>query len=1108
MIRPLLTCCLFFFFSFQGSGQQWASYFDTAYSYQGKDNLKAIEYYLLAKNNLPADSATSLTHLGCVNQIAVLYAGMKMYREAEPFFVELRTGLKTMMGPGKIYRDFCLNFASMYSEMGENAKATEIYQEVKSITGKIAGNSSLEYAQTTALLGWNYNSLNDYAKAEASFSEAESILSERFPNDLTYAQVCLGLGTLYDLTGKYTAGEKLLITAATIFEKTNGKKDPLYLQSRSNLAFLYYHRGWFDRSESINLEVKDARAKTLGRRHPDYSLSCNNLALVYADLGFYDKSEMLYQEALSITREVYGTAHQEYATCISNLGLLYKAKGQLENAERYFLEAKKITEKLEGKNSLNYALRCNLLATLYVTMGQYDKAEPLFLESKEIRFKLTGNQNMEYATACSNLGTLYLQMGYFKKAEKYLLEALPVIERSVGKNHPSWAGICANLAALYRNNSQPEKAGPLYIQYREAIGETLGKEHAQYADACHSLGIFYNDIEQYDKAAELFLEAEQVMDKALGPGHIRSAEIIKSRAANYWMTGKFSEADKLFRKAFDVKYQYGLAFLQFTSEKEKTNYFKNAYGDNTLFNSFAYSQKNGDLAYTISFLSRNLILSSLQQLKKSVNTSKDPQLLSDYEKWIFEKKQLAAAYSNGNPESELKEREEITNLLEKKLAVASKDFQNDRQLLDWKQIRSALHKEEAAIEFIEFPYHNGKRSTDSVYYAALVLRKEATVPEFIPLFEKKQLDSVLAITGNTGSNSNVTSLYTLRGGELENNATGLQQSVYDLVWKPLERSMTGIKTIYFAPFGLLHRIAFAALPLNATEVLSDRYRLVQLNSTASVINRETFYVSVSDKISLFGGISYDADSTELKSMAVSGNTNTANVSLPPVTRGSTWTNLPGTKNEVEEIRLLAGKNNGRIVLLSGVNATEEAFKSLEGDSSPAVLHVATHGFFFPDPKEPAAGKVLNTNQNAVSFTQSDNPLLRSGLLFAGANYAWQGKALSGVQDGILTAYEVSNMYLPKTKLVVLSACETGLGTIRGSEGVYGLQRAFKMAGAENLIMSLWKVPDNETAEFMQALYKNLFDQKTIRDSFYQAQEAMKNKYRSDPYKWAAWILVQ
>ena len=193
--------------------------------------------------------------------------------------------------------------------------------------------------------------------------------------------------------------------------------------------------------------------------------------------------------------------------------------------------------------------------------------------------------------------------------------------------------------------------------------------------------------------------------------------------------------------------------------------------------------------------------------------------------------------------------------------------------------------------------------------------------------------------------------------------------------------------------------------------------------------------------------------------------------------------------------------------MSGNAATEESVKALTGNLSPAVLHIATHGFFYPDTRA-KNDSTYTTNSLANPFKQSDNPLMRSGLFFAGADDAWKGKPINGKEDGILTSYEVSNLYLPNTKLVVLSACKTALGEIQGNEGVYGLQRAFKIAGVDNLVMSLWKVPDTETAAFMQELYKNIFNKQSINNAFYNAQTVMRHKYSNEPYKWAAWILVR
>ena len=219
--------------------------------------------------------------------------------------------------------------------------------------------------------------------------------------------------------------------------------------------------------------------------------------------------------------------------------------------------------------------------------------------------------------------------------------------------------------------------------------------------------------------------------------------------------------------------------------------------------------------------------------------------------------------------------------------------------------------------------------------------------------------------------------------------------------------------------------------------------------------------------------------------------------------------MEGSLSEVENIAFEAKKSSLSTKVFSGKYAVEENFKTLNGDNSPNILHIATHGFFFPDLQQTENENISINLSEYNSFKLSDNSLNRAGLLFTGANAAWSRESIpEGVEDGILTAYEVSHVPLPNTKLVVLSACETGLGEIKGSEGVFGLQRAFKTSGVEYLLMSLWQVPDYETAEFMEEFYKNLFLSNDIEGNFVTTQNYMKKKYLKDPYKWAAFVLMR
>jgi CHAT domain-containing protein len=316
----------------------------------------------------------------------------------------------------------------------------------------------------------------------------------------------------------------------------------------------------------------------------------------------------------------------------------------------------------------------------------------------------------------------------------------------------------------------------------------------------------------------------------------------------------------------------------------------------------------------------------------------------------------------------------------------------------------------------------------------------------------------------------------------------------------MEKSLREVKTIYYSPSGLLHKISFAALSKDKDVYLCDNYRLELQGSTSKVALPEKFEFNAGSAVSIFGDIQYDTPET-----------------LKDTTALITWPYLEGTKTETEKIASVFRSGNFNTDYINGKSATEEEFKTKSPQSN--IVHIATHGFFFPDPEantetEKKSSPVNETRayrggENAVgiyNFVINKNPLMRSGLVFAGANEVWTREDASDKEDGVLTAEEVANLDLRKTNLVVLSACETGLGDIKGTEGVYGLQRSFKMAGVKYIIMSLWQVPDAETVEFMDKFYTKLLNTKDLKTSFYETRNEMRKKY--DPFYWAAFVLLE
>jgi CHAT domain-containing protein len=945
------------------------------------------------------------------------------------------------------------------------------------------------------------------------YSKAREELKKDSMGTNGYAGVCDSLATLYYEMGQYEKAEHLYLEAKQIREKVLGKLHPDYANSCDNLASLYMDIVQYKKAEQLYLEAKQIREKVLGKLHPDYATNCNDLASLYSEMGQYEKAEQLYLEAKQIREEILGKLHPDYASSCNNLAVLYDEMGQYGKAEQLYLEAKQIQEKVLGKLHPQYAYTCNNLAVHYTDMGQYEKAELLNLEAKQIWEKAWGKLHPVYALSCGNLANLYTKMGQYKKAEPLYLEAKQIREKVLGKLHPEYSTSCTGLAALYMHMGQYEKAEPLYLEAKQIDEKVLGKLHPAYAASCNYLANLYTSMGQYKKAEPLYLEAKQIQEKVLGKLHPAYYKNCSDLANLYRNIKEPEKAKELYTEAFTSQQIQVKNIFRFTSEPEKQDYLRKVADFESYFLSFDVSPNthpDHGFSYNLSLSQRNLILSSSQQLRQAIYNTTDTSIQNKYKAWIDVRKQLAFWYAKpiSDRPDYVQDLELQANTLEKELTRLSFSFRKEQTTkeITWKDILQSLKQDEAAIEFAKFNYYNGKKWIDSTYYVALLLRKNQPEPQLIPLFESRQLNNVLPVSNTSQS---IYSLYPAINA-LYSDKQGVN-AAYNLIWKPLDPYLSGIKKIYFAPAGMLFRISLAALPVNEHQLLSDKYELVQLNTTASVVNHAANVIDSSHNIYLYGAIRYDADSATLKQAVLAYNSNhdyetTRSIPDDP-TRGTALQYLAGSEKEITEIDSLGKQKKYSIVVLSGDTATEESIKALNGSSSPAVLHIATHGFFFPDPKA-SKDSIHSATGSQNPFRQSDNPLMRSGLFFAGSGSAWKGKPIQGVEDGILTSYEVSNLYLPNTKLAVLSACQTALGDIQGNEGVYGLQRAFKIAGVQNLVMSLWKVPDRETAEFMQAFYQHIFNHQSIDEAFYNAQTVMKNEYRNEPFKWAAWVLVR
>jgi tetratricopeptide (TPR) repeat protein len=1023
------------------------------------------------------------------------------------------------------YYSFFLYYAAVSNERNHKyERAENYYLNIKSIYEQIGAQSAKGYSAAINNLAGLYFVTGKYENAATLYLQALETNKKIYgEDDPANVRLLNNITSLYHKTGNYRKAEPMYLKALAISKKSFGEKDPNTVTILNNLGTLYDDMGNYDKAESIYRKVLEIRKVNPGIEHPDYANSANNLAQLYFKMGNYTNAEPLYRQALLIIKKNYGEEHLSYATELNNLGSLYFSMGNYEKAEPLYLEALRIRENILGKKHPDYSTSLSNLALFYDETGNYEKAEPLYAEASAIRLETLGPEHPGYAVALNNQALFYSASDNYDKAEILFLQSLSIRKNSLGEDHPDYAVSLNNLALFYSNKGEYRKAEPLFLQALEINKKVLGEMHPNYAGLLNNLAELYDSMGDYKKAEAMYLEALETLGKISGVNHPDYASILSNLALLYQETGNFDKSESMYQRAMQVylsqiKQQFG-----FLSEREKELYLAKIQFFFTTYRNFILQQYKTNpalagKAYDMELCFKGLLLNTDKLLRNYILNSGDSAAVRIYDSWIAARASLARQYamSPGQQSPDLSATEVRANDMEKKLTriYAEKNDPVVLQNTHWHDVQKRLQSDEAAIEFADIQFFNGSRWTDSIMYVAILLKSKDINPAIIPLFEVKQLDSLLE-RGRSSEISFINDLYWW--AEAGNQAGyGKGQRLYNLIWKPLEKYLNGIQTVYFSPTGRLHQLSFAAIPVAEKELISDRFHLVQLSSTAQLNNNQSD--TPVKKIVLFGGIEYDAgldkmesvadkyrQSAEIRPQAVSRSLSNGN------RRSGSFVYLDGTLTEVEKIIKLADVKGIKCEEISGDDAVEESVKNLYGKSSPEVIHIATHGFFFPDaPKNYGnKGMMASGERSAMGFRSSDLPLMRSGLAFAGANHVWQGEDASpDVDDGILTAYEVSNMYLPNTELVVLSACETGLGEIKGSEGVFGLQRAFKMAGSDYILMSLWQIPDYQTSELMVHFYTEWFSGKSIGKSLRLAQDFMKNKYPLQPYMWAAFVLVR
>jgi len=671
---------------------------------------------------------------------------------------------------------------------GEYEKALKINTIAKAIALEKLGRETESYGNTCFLQGGIFWYMGNYQEAEKWYLDAKSIFEKvGLQEHKNYSNLIKHLAILYDNLGNYKKAESFFLESLRMKEKIFGKNNPDYAGSLVNLSIIYQSMGDYERAEFFLLEAKNIFEIHLkDQKHQYYMASLLTLGSLYHDLGKYEKAEILYLQTKYIIEEEFNDQkHFYYDNCLTNMAVNYTDMGLYDKAERLTLQVKELYEEKVGREHPDYVLGLMNLSSFYIVTSEFDKAEPLLLEAKEIHeVKLNMKENINYSLILSYLGVLNAQLGKYEKAESFFLESLTTREKIQGKDHPDYAETLNQLANNYMAKGSHEKAEPLYLQSASTLQRSLGKVHPEYIYC------------QY-RYADLLMEKED----------FENAEIV------------FSELAQLNQINF-------IKSLHYLSEQELGAYLKKSEGYKG--QTFHYAQLTqarenniSQTCYDYVLFYKGILLNANKRIKRlalSNSTSAETfERLKSYERL------LAAEYVKPIIERDsikLVELEAKSNDLEKEVARSVIGYGEAVKQVKWQEVQQQLHAGEAALEFTHYKYREMGSSNHKIAYAALLLLPEDNQPQFIPLFQEKQLRKILECKNDNHSTS-INTIY--------NNP-----SLYELLWQPIEKQLAKIKTIYYSPSGLLHRLNLSAIQNDKT-LLCNKYNLVQVNSTRELV---------------------------------------------------------------------------------------------------------------------------------------------------------------------------------------------------------------------------------------------------------------------------------
>lgn len=1028
------------------------------------------------------------------------------------------------------------DLAFMYDIEGEYAAAEAYYLEALQLQRQELDKDHPLIARTLNNLATLYNSAENPAEALPLHEEALEIRRKVYGNHHRDTAMSLAnLASVNKSLGNYSTAEALYKEAIEIDREAIGAHPhpEYYAADINNLATLYYEQGRYGEAERYYMMSLGVRRELFDEKHLDVAQSLVNLSITYEALGKYTEAIQAGEQALAIRRELLGERDVILAHTLNNLAGLYEAMGEYSKAIAYYRQALPMHREYLGLDHPDFAKNLNNLAWVYQQMGDYGAAEQLYEQALDILRANPGAERPDFATGLNNLALLYHATGRDEQAEALLQQALTIRRAALGNNHQDVGTTLNNLAQVYHSQGKFGKAEELYREAAKIDRKRLGDVHPLYATDLNNLGLLNYDMGRYTEAEALLRQAGDIWRAKAGESHLGLSAALDNLAGVLAATGRASEAFALLEEVAALEDRMIGQVFSAGSEWQRHSYLQTLQNTTFSFVSLAMlpgAAPNGtlnnwlDKCLTQALRRKGLGAEAFAVQREAVLGGQYPALLPQLRELTALRRLIAQCIlaGPGDPEpaayrQQLAEWAEQQNILESTLASQIPEMNLHKQLeeADPYKVAARLGSGAALVELVRWnarifeavPGRNEPRWSPP-RYAAFVL---TTTPEYtlqvVDLGDAGALESL--VHNFRSALGTMESMRSVR----EESTTGRRPDKLDIdtyieagialrrvLFDPLLPAFGECKRLFIAPDGDLALVPLEALPLDSERYLIDEYHISYVSSGRDLLRLSIPFTGMPGPPIVASDPDFDlgreADVSAPGAMESGRETRRSMFgSLHPLH----FEPLLGTRVEGERVATLLG-----VEPLTGGDTNKSRLKTCH---SPAVLHLATHGFFISEPQY----KPVLQSKYAVARGAKNvllglvNPLLRSGLALAGAN-TWLegGTTLPEAEDGLLTAEDITGMDLLHTRLVVLSACDTGLGHVQAGEGIFGLRRAFVLAGASTLVMSLWRVPDHQTEELMVTFYEALLSGLGPADALRVAQLALKTRHRH-PLYWGAFI---